>query len=230
MKKVKILSFDTTNQKCSAAIYENDTILAERHCNKPNSQAEMLFSLIESALNDAKQNFSDIDFLAVTTGPGSFTGVRIGLASAYGIIAASPNINPIAITSLEAINFRAMEHVKNYDSSVVFMNAFSEQLYAQTFDAYGNYTSEPCVIYIKDVDKYLNDIKGKIVITGSGLEFLPENLLNIERVIALPRFPSPEARTVARTAYHKIKNNKHIRSQDMVPLYIKPPYTSISAK
>lgn len=220
MQKIKILSLDSSNQKCSVAIYENNLLLAEKHCNEPNKQAEILFSLIESALLDSCLSYSDINFLAVTTGPGSFTGVRIGLSAAQGIIIAS-NILPIGVTTLEAINFRAMEYVRNYDYSVVLMNAHRMQLYAEIFDVNGNSVSDPSLIDTSCLNEYLDKIKGKIVIIGSGLEFVCESILQNNRTIAIPRFPSPEARTVGQLAYRKIISNNY--NSNIMPLYIRPP-------
>lgn len=225
MQKIKILGLDSSNQKCSVAVYENDILLAEKHCDKVNSQAEMLFSLIEDALTDSHLSYEDLDFLAVTTGPGSFTGVRIGLASAQGIITAS-GITPIGITSLESINFRAMEYVRNYDYSVVLMNASRMQLYVQIFDFNGNKTSESEMINYSEFSKYLSKINGKIVLIGSGLEFVDEELLQSDKVIAIPRFPNPEARTTARLAYRKIISGNY--TTNISPLYIRPPDAKIA--
>lgn len=225
MHKIKILGLDSCNQKCSVAIYENNTLLAEKHCNEPNKQAEILFSLIENVLLDSSLVYSDINFLAVTTGPGSFTGVRIGLSAAQGIIIAS-NILPIGITTLEAVNFCAMEYVRNYDYSIVLMNAYRMQLYAQIFDINGNSISAPCLIDVDYLNEYLDNIKGKIVIIGSGLEFISESILNSNRIIAIPRFPNSEARTVAQLAYRKILSNNYNRN--IVPLYIRPPDAKLS--
>lgn len=227
MQKIKILGLDSSNQKCSVAIYENDILLAEKHCYKQNSQAEILFSLIENALSYSNLSYDDIDFLAVTTGPGSFTGVRIGLAAAQGIITAS-NITPIGITSLESINFRTMEYVRNYDYSVVLMNAHRMQLYVQIFDSHGNKASEAEMINYSECLEYLSKINGKIALIGSGLEFVDEDFLQNNKVTAIPRFPSPEGRTTARLAYRKIISNNY--TTNISPLYIRPPDALIKSQ
>ncbi len=219
---MKILAFDTSNAKCSVVIADDDRIIATASSLAPNQQAELLLLLIEQALEKAGLEYKDLDFLAVTTGPGSFTGVRIGLAAAEGIIFGS-NIEPIVINSLEAINFRALEHARNFDRSIVLMNAYRGQLYVQSFDSAGVALSNPDVIDNQEVMDYLHSLPGKMVLTGSGLEFIDQSF----DAIMLPRFPLPNARNLARLAYSKIRQNNY--STDLSPVYIRLPDAKVKA-
>ena len=86
MKPVnRILAFDVSNNSCSVAISAGQEILAYREDLRPSMQAEILILLIERALQSINYDYKDIDYLALTNGPGSFTGIRIGLATAEGI-------------------------------------------------------------------------------------------------------------------------------------------------
>lgn len=213
---MKILAFDTSHAKCSVAISIDNQIVAASFAHEPNKQAEMLLLLIEQSLLQVGLSYQDLDFLAVTTGPGSFTGVRIGLAAAEGILIAS-NIKPIGISSLEAINFRAQEHVRNFDHSVVLMDAYRSQLYVQAFDVRGKAVNEAELIEREAIMHYLSRIEGKLVLLGSGVSFVKEGF----EAVILPRFPQVNARTLCRLAYLKVLQGSY--SRDLSPLYIRPP-------
>jgi tRNA threonylcarbamoyladenosine biosynthesis protein TsaB len=211
-----ILGFDTSHGKSSVAISDGDNIIATMNSHKTSAQAEELISLIERTLTNAHLDYKDIDYLAVTTGPGSFTGIRIGLAAARGIMLAS-NIKPVAITAFEAINFRIMMHARQYDYSAIIINAYRGQVYAQVFDNKGATIAEPVMIDIEETARYLSQFKGRLAVAGSGLPHID----NINDAILLPRFPFPEARSLCRLASTKILSG--VYSDDISPLYIRPP-------
>lgn len=85
----RILAIDTSAQNCSVAIIENNQIIADIIYNEKSRQAEILFSLIQQIFSKTNLSYNKIDALAVTLGPGSFTGLRVGIASARGICLAS---------------------------------------------------------------------------------------------------------------------------------------------
>ena len=107
----KILCFDVSNNNCSVAIANGQEILSYKQELTPSVQAEKLVVMIESAFRETGMDYADIDYLAVTVGPGSFTGIRIGLAAAKGILYAS-DIVGIAITNFEAAFYRLKMQVK----------------------------------------------------------------------------------------------------------------------
>lgn len=83
---MKILAFDTANNTASVALSDNDNILAYAEELRPSMQAENLMPMIEQVMKAAQCSYDELDYLAVTNGPGSFTGIRIGLAVAKGIL------------------------------------------------------------------------------------------------------------------------------------------------
>lgn len=222
---MKILAFDSSNQKCSVAIYNNDVILSHSASTIANSQAETLITLIEEALSKAKLSYEDIDFIAVTTGPGSFTGVRIGLAAADGIAAGS-GIKTIGISCLETINLRALENARNYDHSIVIMNAYRSQLYVQPFLPSGKAETEAEMIDLNEASSYISEFTGKIVLLGNGISLLDQKLLVADNVITLPRFPHPEARSLCRLALLKAETGDY---SPPAPLYIRPPDAKVQS-
>lgn len=97
-----ILAFDTSAAHCAAAVLCGDSIAASRHEPMDKGQAERLIPLVEELLTQAGLTFPDLDAIAVGTGPGNFTGVRIAVAAARGL-ALSLGIPAIGVTRLEAL-------------------------------------------------------------------------------------------------------------------------------
>lgn len=99
-----ILSIDTSGVDCSACIYdsENDTVLGEVTENIGKGHAELLMGIIDGALSKAGLTLNAVERLAVTIGPGSFTGIRVGVAAARGF-ALSLDVEAVGITTLETL-------------------------------------------------------------------------------------------------------------------------------
>lgn len=122
-----ILAFDTSAAHCAAAVLCSDHIAAHRHEAMEKGQAERLLPLVEELLAEAGLTFADLDAIAVGTGPGNFTGVRIAVAAARGL-ALSLGIPAIGVTRLEA-----MAHGLPRPLWVV-EDAKRGEVYAQRFD------------------------------------------------------------------------------------------------
>ncbi|WP_435166471.1 tRNA (adenosine(37)-N6)-threonylcarbamoyltransferase complex dimerization subunit type 1 TsaB [Falsirhodobacter sp. 1013] len=96
-----ILAFDTSAAHCAAALLQGDTVLAQAEELMAKGQAERLIPLLEEVLAQGGRRWSDLDALAVGTGPGNFTGVRIAVAAARGL-ALGLDIPALGVTTLEA--------------------------------------------------------------------------------------------------------------------------------
>lgn len=218
-----ILAFDTSYGKCSVALSKNDMLIEQISIFEDSVQAEKLVPTIEQILSNNNLNYQNIDYIATTTGPGSFTGIRIGLATARALSLAS-NIKPIAMTSFDLINFRINEHFKNYDYSIAVINAYRNQCYYLITDTKNKKVTTPLLIENKDFNQVINNLNGNIVISGSALINLPLR----SDITYLPRFPYPEARIMCRLAYTLISTKSY--NSTLEPLYIRPPDAKISIK
>ena len=214
----KILCFDTSNNVCSVAIAKGQEILSFKQELAPSVQAEKLIVMIESALKEIAMDYSDINYLAVTVGPGSFTGIRIGLAAAKGILYAS-DIRGVAITNFEAVFYRLKMQVKEFDSAIIMLNAYRNQLYVQQFFSDGK-ALDPMLMNFNSIKSHLEDQPGRIVCTGSGLKEVYDQIKDMSRLVLLPRFPIVRAIHIVRYADDKINTGK---IDSIEPLYIRPP-------
>lgn len=125
-----ILAFDTSAAHCAAALLSGDRILAEAWEAMDKGQAERLLPLCEELLAQAGQGWRDLNALAVGTGPGNFTGIRIAVAAARGL-ALSLGIPAIGVTRLEALAHGLPRPV------TVIEDARRDEAYVQTFTAEG---------------------------------------------------------------------------------------------
>lgn len=99
---MKILSITTSSIVCGVAILENEEIIKEINIENGLTHSETLMPIIKSTLEEANISLKDIDLLVVDRGPGSFTGIRIGIATAKAF-ADALNIKTIGVNSLEGL-------------------------------------------------------------------------------------------------------------------------------
>jgi tRNA threonylcarbamoyladenosine biosynthesis protein TsaB len=213
----KILCFDVSNNSCSVAVSFGQEIISFEQELRPSMQAERLMVMIQSVLINARLKYQDLDYLAVTVGPGSFTGIRIGLASARGIIHAT-NIKAIGITNFEAAYYRLTQQVIDFENAIIILNAYRNQQYVQIFDRSKN-LSNPRLVDNKDIRQLIQARSGVNVCAGSGLASVYNEIKDIERLIILPRFHTIKAIHIARLADEMINKGQ---INPIEPLYIRP--------
>lgn len=216
-----ILSLDSTSVTASVAISENGVVLAENFINNGLTHSQTLMPMVEKTLTDSNKNIKDVDLFAITNGPGSFTGVRIGIASVKGM-ADALNKKCMAVSTLEAI----AEPLKDEDSiACAVMDARCNQVYTAIFEN-GNRLCEDKAILIDDLGEELKQYDKKIVFIGDGAELcynkLCESLKNVE--IANENIRYVHASSICRLAEDKVKNNEEfIDSAKLVPFYLRVP-------
>ena len=99
---MRILALDTCSAACSSAVWVNGAVGARRLEIIGRGHAERLMPMILETMDDAKMTFPALDFLATTIGPGTFTGLRVGLATARGLALAG-GLPLVGVTTLEAV-------------------------------------------------------------------------------------------------------------------------------
>lgn len=143
---MKILAIDTAASICAAAVYDTDsaTVLAAISEDIGKGHAEVLMDYIARVLVEADTDMAAIDRIAVNIGPGSFTGVRIGVSTARGF-ALALNKPAIGITAFEAI---AADTEVDFAGRpvLVLLDAHRGEIYAQSFDATGKALAKPVVL------------------------------------------------------------------------------------
>lgn len=218
---MKILSIDSSSVTASVAITENGKVLAENFINNGLTHSQTLMPMVEKTLTDSKISIKDIDLFAITNGPGSFTGVRIGIASVKGM-ADALNKKCVAVSTLEAI----AEPLKNKDViACAVMDARCNQVYTATFNL-GKRLCEDKAVLIDELGEELKQYNKKVVFIGDGsvlcYEKLKENIREIE--IADENIRYVHASSIGFIAEEKIKNGEEpVDSKNLVPFYLRLP-------
>ncbi len=181
----KILAFDTTSGGFSVAILFDNKIISSKNIDESGIQAEMLVPTIEECLIFAKIWYQDLDYIAVTNGPGSFTGVRVGMSVAKAISLAS-NLPLIGIGSLEAIAYSYKN--SGYNKILVAIDARMDEFFIQEFQLLNskliaNYEAK--LVSMQDVENYypkedflLVGTNKNDVITAENIAFAAQEIID----------------------------------------------------
>ncbi len=218
-----VLGFDTSHAKGSAAVARGREILCEVLFDAADTHSATLMPAIDSALSIAGVGISDIDVFAVTIGPGSFTGLRIGLATAKGFSAVRGR--PVAImTSLELLA-AALPFTGRSVCPVI--DAYKGEVYAALYDTQSGSPVEivpPFAAGPAEACGALRD-RGPLIFCGTGLERHGETLLAAApegSLAAGPRWSIPSAGLLALRAAD-LQQVAHGDLHSIEPLYIRPP-------
>jgi tRNA threonylcarbamoyladenosine biosynthesis protein TsaB len=129
-----ILALDTALDSVSVAIVDDQGRLAAvRRSDDRRSGAEQLLPLVEAARAEAGLAYADLDSIGVTVGPGSFTGIRVGLAAARGLALAT-GIRLVGVTTLAAVAQAAVDAIPGLTAVMATIDARRGELYCQRFD------------------------------------------------------------------------------------------------
>lgn len=161
------LGLDTALGACSAALTGAAGIVARRYEAMSTGHAEALAPMVDELLRGANARFADLTRLAVTTGPGTFTGQRIGLSFARGL-ALALKIPCIGVTTLEAMAAAARAERPGY-GVLVATDARRGEAYAAAFDADGQPSAPPALLAIADAAALVTP---GITLAGSAAEML----------------------------------------------------------
>ena len=164
-----LLAFETSAKSCSAALHDGQKLLAESYQNSGLTHSQTLMVMAEDLLKVCGKSAADVTHLAVAAGPGSFTGIRIGVSAAKGI-AWGAELPVYGVSTLEAmaLGLGAMDgHV------CACMAARRRQVYNAVFLAEGGClprVSEDRAISLEELKKELEHIDGPIYLVGDGAE------------------------------------------------------------
>jgi tRNA threonylcarbamoyladenosine biosynthesis protein TsaB len=211
---------DTSAGACSVALWEDATI-SERTKEMQRGHAEALLPMILSVMRDADRRFTDLDLVAVTVGPGAFTGLRVGLAAARGIALAA-TLPCFGVTTLEAIAEAVDWPALAGRSALVAFDNRQGGVYAQMFHA-GRALEPPSVQTARMLGGRYAGVR--VAIAGDGSPMLMAALRaggsDIEE-IAVPPYPTA-SRVAAMAARRWLSGERP--SAPPAPLYLRPPTT-----
>ena len=220
-----ILAFDSTARAASVAVCDDERLLGLYNIDNGLTQSELLLPMAEHLLSSLKLKFSDIELLCTATGPGSFTGVRIGTALVKGI-AFGRDIPCVSVSTLEEL----CENITPLPAILVpCMDARRGQLYTAIFKSDGRSATRltpDSAMSIEDLAKELKKYEDKrIYLAGDGYEVAKEGLAKLGvQTMETPRLLVTEnAYSCAMVALRKYRNGNYLNDTDICATYLRLP-------
>jgi tRNA threonylcarbamoyladenosine biosynthesis protein TsaB len=171
---MRVLAIDTALAACSAAVLDTEGggVLASDSLSMARGHAEALMPLIHHVMQRSDLNFSEIDRIAVTTGPGSFTGLRVGISAARGIALAADK-PAVGVSTLTAY---AAPLLAEDDTTPVIaaIDARHEHVYLQVFGAGGRVLISPRLASLSEAVRAASDAPSRII--GSAAQSIAAGL------------------------------------------------------
>jgi tRNA threonylcarbamoyladenosine biosynthesis protein TsaB len=162
---MRVLALDTALAACSVALLDGERVLAGERRIVGRGQAELLMPMLARVMVAAGIGYGELDMIAVTVGPGTFTGIRIGLAAARGLALAAGK--PLAgVTSLAALAAAVPPAARAGRTLLAAIDARRGDVYAQAFDAGLMALAPPALIAAADLAAA--PPAGPLLMVGSG--------------------------------------------------------------
>jgi tRNA threonylcarbamoyladenosine biosynthesis protein TsaB len=218
---MNILGFDTTSKHLSIAISKDDKILSSVHEDVGIRHSALLLPRIKELLKEQAKKIKDIDVIAISIGPGSFTGLRIGVAIAKAL-AFSCNIKVVAVPTMEVI---AYNYIDRGDKLALCLDAKKNMIYSCLFDVKEKELFSCSDNMLETIDELISRIGyEKVVVFGDGLklygDILKEKCQNITLIDEDNWYP--QAETVVKLGYKKAMKEEFDDAEKLVPLYLHP--------
>lgn len=222
---MRILALDTATTACSVAVWEDETVRARRFEMMPRGQSEALIPMVVDVLGEASLSFSDFDLLAVTVGPGAFTGLRIGLAAARGMALAA-GLPCVGVTTFEAVAEGIAPEERAGTDVLIALDAKRADVYAQFFLSNLEPTSAPLALPPAELAGHT--VSTRLLIAGDASLRVAEaaSVCGIEAVISAAPGVA-DAAHVAAIAARRWQAGE--TGQPPEPLYLRPPDVTMSA-
>ncbi len=220
---MKILTVDSSAAAASTALTQDGKILGEFYCNVGLTHSQTLMPMIEFLLKCTRTPLDEVDLFAVSAGPGSFTGIRIGIASVKGL--AMQGGKPcMGVSTLEAIAWN-LAHVKGTVCAV--MDARCHQVYNAVFRAGGGNLCRLCpdrAISIGALSRECGKYEKPLYLVGDGarLCFREEGFQNLHALLPPEPLLYQRASGVAKAAASAWKPGYSAGAGELMPVYLRP--------
>jgi tRNA threonylcarbamoyl adenosine modification protein YeaZ len=222
---MRILAIDTSLPAVSVCVFDSDArqVLACETTPMQKGHAEALMPMIDRVVSGVSEGFASLDRVAVTVGPGSFTGIRIGVAAARGIALAC-GIEVVGVSTLAALATPLL-FAEGEEIVAAAIDALHGNIYFSAYGASsGRVLASPRLVSLVDACNLLS--AGQVVAVGTGAAALRDKARDLGAEIGLAdREPWPDIVAVAKLGVVADPRNAPAR-----PLYLKAPDVTLSAK
>lgn len=219
---MKVLAIDTSTVMASCALLDEENLLGEFSLNQNMGHSENLVPMVKTLLDNLNLKVSDIDLYGVALGPGSFTGLRIGIATVKAF-AHVYNKPIVGVSTLEGLAF----NVRASGVIVPIIDARKNRVYTGIYkweDGYLNNVEEPTVMEIDELLEHLKENYNNIIVNGNGIYIHREKIKDKlgDRVEFAPFIQNTcRAASIGELALLKREEGKLESYFSLVPEYIR---------
>lgn len=217
-----ILGIDSSATAASAAVVKDNKLVSEVFSDTGLTHSQTLMPMIDNCMKSAGINIDDIDLIAVTNGPGSFTGVRIGIASVKGL-AFTNNIPCAEVSTLESLAY----NVPFFNGIICsVMDARCNQVYSAFFEVENDSKiirlSKDTAISIDDLGDKLKKMNRPVLFVGDGADICYEKLKSVLLSVVRKAPPTLKKQRASSTAYCAASSQQK-SSKQLAVNYIRLP-------
>ena len=218
-----VLSIDSSSLVTTVALLKDEHILGEFTINFKREHSVILMEKVEELLKDCEVDINDVDGFVVSKGPGSFTGLRIGMATVKGLSMGS-NKPYVSISSLDALAYSLL----NFDGLICpIMDALRDSVFTciyKNIDGKLTKVIDYSALSLEELATKLNSLGEKVIFTGDGVYKHKDYLLaNIPKAIFAPNHLSIiKASSLGELGMIELKNG-NFDDKNSAPLYLKKP-------
>jgi tRNA threonylcarbamoyladenosine biosynthesis protein TsaB len=215
----RILAIESATRVCSVAVAEENGLLGETSLHIPQVHAERLVVMINDLLDNLGLSYHDLDAIAFSSGPGSFTGLRIGLSVAKGI-AFGQDKKLVAVPTLEALARLIKDYLGSGEIVVPILHARSDEFYYASFVSENLEMKQESTAKIAKADTIASEFAEGAIFVGEGVvefskhEIVKGKFVHLKNVAA-------SAKEVAFIASEKFARGEFADLKTSVPMYIK---------
>ena len=219
---MKILAFESSAKAASVALLQDGVLLAESFMNNGKTHSATLMPMAQELLKNCEMQSSDLDAVAVALGPGSFTGVRIGVAAAKGLAWAAEK----PVCGVSTLLGMASQMAGFVGTICPVMDARRSQVYNALFQSDGKQLTritEDRAISLEDLKKDLETVKKPVFLVGDGSKLCYNTLKELQEVLVYPplHLEMQRASGVAIAAETMAKMGEFTAPEQLVPNYLR---------
>lgn len=220
-----LLALETATDTCGAALLQDEQVVAEAHLHRPRVHAERLTPLVEDVLAHADVTAADLDAVAVSMGPGSYTGLRIGVSTAKGWALAT-DADLVGLPTLEAYAARVRPMAAPGDVLCPLIDARRDEVYAAAYRVTADdlaVQAETKALTVDALSEWIGAVEGRLWLMGDGAAKSRDALASVgtAQTVLSPDVVAPSAAWVARRGQTRLHAHGPDDRSTFEPLYVK---------
>jgi tRNA threonylcarbamoyladenosine biosynthesis protein TsaB len=217
----KILALDSSSFCGSVALCQGEALIAESLLNLRSTHSDNLLRQIDLLVAEADWSLADLDLLVAVTGPGSFTGLRIGVATIKGLA----QVLDKPVVGISSLQMLAMSLPLCPYPICSFLDARKKEVYCQLFEwsEQGPVAQGPAQVL--PPERLLRQLQGDVALVGDGVRLyrqLIDDILGSRAFLPAATAHQPRASQAAWLALNEYQNGRVLNPGELLPVYIRP--------